>query len=305
MSSSTVSSHSVVAVTGVTGHLGGLILNGLKQKVSASQLVGLVRDTNKTSKDKLGAEVRPFDYNKEEQLAESLKGVQVLVLVSSSEFGKRVAQHTAVIQAAKKAGVQHVIYTSLLYATTTLLAGLASDHVATEKLLAESGLQYTVLRNGWYYENITASIGGVLASNSVFGSAADGIFSSASRKDYADAATQVVVDLLAKKDAHNGKIYELAGEHGFTLAQYAAEIAKQTQKDIKFVNLPEADYAAALAKFGLPEVVAQLIAHSDVQASKGALQVKEADRKVLASLIGRSTTTLAEAVQQGLAALKA
>ena len=278
-------------ITGATGQLGRLVIGKLKEKVDAGSIVALVRNTEK-AKD-LGVEAREFDYDKPELLTESLKGIDQLLLISGSDIGQRARQHANVVNAAKQAGVKKIVYTSLLHTGNTSVS-LAEEHQPTEKAVIESGIPYTILRNGWYTENHTSSLSGVLAAGAVFGSAASGKFSSAARADFAEAAVVVLT-----VTGHEGKIYELAGDEAYTLAEYAAEIAKQTGKNIVYNNLPAAEYSKILESFGLPGFVAEAIAGWDVSASKGDLFD---DSHTLSKLIGRPTTPLPEVVKNALSA---
>jgi NAD(P)H dehydrogenase (quinone) len=279
-----------IAITGATGQLGRQIVEKLTAKIPAKDLVALVRSPQKASG--LGVEARAFDYAQPEGLSAALKGVDTLMLVSSSEVGQRAVQHRNVIAAAKAAGVQRIVYTSLLNADASPLS-LAVEHRATEADLKASGIAYTILRNGWYAENYTGSIPGALAGGAFVGSAGDGRISAATRADFADAA---VVTLTS--EGHDGKTYELAGDEAWTLSDLAAEISRQSGRSIPYRNLPPADYAAALAGFGLPEPLSQAIAGWDVDASRGALFN---DQRVLSKLIGRPTTPLSAAVAAALA----
>lgn len=278
-----------IAITGATGHLGRLVVENLKNTSSTAQIVALVRDPAKAAD--LGAEARRFDYSQPETLAAALQGIDKLLLISSSEVGQRVAQHRNVIEAAKKAGVKHLIYTSLLHADASPLS-LADEHRATEADLRASGLPYTILRNGWYSENHTGSIGGALAGGAFLGSAKEGHISSATRADFAAAAAAVL-----SGSGHEGKTYELAGDEAHTLADLAAEISRQTGRDIPYRDLPAADYATVLIGFGLPEGFAHGIASWDADAANGALFD---DSRQLSHLIGRPTTPLATAVADAL-----
>ncbi|HCE57593.1 MAG TPA: NAD(P)-dependent oxidoreductase [Prolixibacteraceae bacterium] len=278
-------------ITGATGQLGRLVIGKLKEKTEVGSIVALVRNTGK-AKD-LGVEAREFDYDKPELLAESLKGIEQLLLISGSDLGQRARQHANVVNAAKLAGVKKIVYTSLLHTGNTTVS-LAEEHLPTEEAVIESGIPYTILRDGWYTENHTNSISGVLAAGAVFGSAAGGKFSSAARADFAEAAIVVLTEAV-----HDGKIYELAGDAAYTLAEYAAEIAKQTGKNIIYNNLPAAEYAKVLESFGLPGFIAEAIAGWDVSASKGDLFD---DSHTLSKLIGRPTTPLSEVVKNALSA---
>jgi len=162
--------------------------------------------------------------------------------------------------------------------------------------LKASGVPYTILRNGWYTENYTGSIGGALAGGAFIGSAGDGKISSAARADYAEAAVAVLTGT-----GHEGKTYELAGDEAYTLTDLAAEVSRQTGKTIPYKNLPQAEYAAALASFGLPEGFAMALAGWDIAASKGALFD---DGRQFSSLIGRPTTPFATSVTNALKSLK-
>jgi NAD(P)H dehydrogenase (quinone) len=284
----------MIAVTGATGHLGRLVIAALLTKVPASGIVAAVRNVEK-ARDLagLGVHVRQADYNQPPAWDEALKGADKVLLISSSELGQRARQHRSVIDAARRAGVKLLAYTSVLRADTSPL-GLAAEHRETEALIRASGIPYTLLRNGWYTENYTAGIPGALVHGAVYGCAGEGRIASATRADYAEAAVAV---LTAANQA--GLVYELAGDTAYTMAELAAEISRQSGKSIGYVNLPSAEYRNVLMKAGLPEVIAALLADSDTGISKGALFD---DSHQLSKLIGRPTTLLAAAVA---AAMKA
>jgi NAD(P)H dehydrogenase (quinone) len=279
-----------IAVTGATGHLGRLAIQSLKDKASGETTVALVRSPGKAGG--LGVEARAFDYAHHDTLAPALAGIDTLLLISSSEVGQREAQHRNVIAAAKAAGVKRIVYTSILHADRTPIS-LGEEHRATEAALASSGLLTTILRNGWYAQNYTASIPAALANGALVGSAGEGRISLATRADYAEAAAVVLTG-----EGHEGKTYELAGDEAVTLADLAAEISRQTGRDIPYRDLPKAEYAAILKQAGLPETVAEALAEWDVDASNGALFD---DSRQLSKLIGRPTTPLAEAVRAAIA----
>jgi NAD(P)H dehydrogenase (quinone) len=278
-----------IGITGATGQLGRLVVQKLRTRVPPSDIVALVRNPAKAGD--LGVAVRQMDYDRPESLVPALKGVDTLLLISASEIGKRLAQHHNVIEAAKQAGVKRIVYTSLLHADKSPL-DLASEHLPTEKEIEASGIPYTILRNGWYTENYTGSIGGALAGGAFLGSAGKGKISSAARADFADAAVEAVVGA-----GHDGKTYELAGDTSWTLDDLAAEISRQAGKQIPYRDLPEAEYAKALAGFGLPAPIANAIAGWDTGASKGGLFD---DRRQLSKLIGHPTTPMPETVREAL-----
>ncbi|MEQ6969385.1 SDR family oxidoreductase [Pectobacterium polaris] len=282
----------MIAVTGASGQLGRLVIAQLLEKVPASDIVALVRDVNKVADlSAKGVQVKAADYNQPEALASALQGVDKVLLISSSEVGQRAVQHRNVIDAAVKAGVKLVAYTSLLHADKSPLA-LAAEHQQTEALLKASGLPHVLLRNGWYTENYAASIPAALEHGVFIGSAGEGKIASATREDFAAAAVAVLT-----QEGQAGKVYELAGDEPYTLAELAAEISKQSGKNIGYQNLSEAEFAGVLVSAGLPEGFAQIIADSDTGASKGGLFD---DGKQLSRLIGRPTTPLSAVVKATL-----
>lgn len=279
----------MIAITGATGLLGQHVIEFLLKTVPASQIAAIVRNPAKaTALSQQGITVRQADYSDEAALTAALQGIDKLLLISSSEVGQRAPQHRNVINAAKAAHVKFIAYTSLLHADTSPL-GLADEHVATEKMLAESGIAYALLRNGWYTENYLASAPAALEHGVFIGAAGEGKIASATRADYAAAAARVI-----SEDGHAGKTYELAGDAGWTLSQLAAELAKQSGKKVVYQNLSEADFAAALKSVGLPAGLADMLADSDTGASKGGLFD---DSHTLSKLIGRPTTSLADSVK--------
>ncbi len=279
----------MIAITGATGLLGQHVIESLLKTVPASQIVAIVRNPAKaTALSQQGITVRQADYSDEAAFTTALQGIDKLLLISSSEVGQRAPQHRNVINAAKAAHVKFIAYTSLLHADTSPL-GLADEHVATEKMLAESGIAYALLRNGWYTENYLASAPAALEHGVFIGAAGEGKIASATRADYAAAAARVI-----SEDGHSGKTYELAGDAGWTLSQLAAELAKQSGKKVVYQNLSEADFAAALKGVGLPAGLADMLADSDTGASKGGLFD---DSHTLSKLIGRPTTSLSDSVK--------
>ncbi len=282
----------MIAITGVSGLLGRLVVEELLQSVAAQNLVAIVRTPSKVSDlSERGVQVRASDYSDRVAMQQALTGVEKLLLISSSEVGQRALQHRNVIEAAKAAGVKLIAYTSVLHADTSPL-GLAEEHVATEKMLQDSGIPFVLLRNGWYTENYIASVPPALQHGVFIGSAGDGKIASASRADYAAAAAKVMT-----LDNQAGKVYELAGDRGWTLAELAAEVSKQSGKTIVYQDLAEADFKAALLGAGLSEGLAAMLANSDIGASKGGLFD---DSHQLSQLTGRPTTSLAESVRLAL-----
>lgn len=283
----------MIAVTGATGQLGRFVIDALLKKVPAGEIVAAVRAPAKAADlAALGVIVRQADYGQPETLEAAFAGVDKLLLISGSEVGQREAQHKAVIEAARAAGVGFIAYTSLLHADTSPL-GLGVEHRATEALLKASGIPFALLRNGWYSENYAASIPPALAHHAFIGAAGEGRIASAARQDYAEAAAEVMT-----REDQAGKVYELAGDDSYTLAQFAAEIAAQSGEKVDYVNLSQSEFAAALKNAGLPEGLAEMLADSDAGAEKGGLFD---DSRQLSQLIGHPTTTWQAVIRAALA----
>lgn len=278
------------AVTGASGQLGRLVLDTLLGE--GATVAALARDPAKLAD--LGdrsVSVRRFDYDAPDPSA--LDGVERLLLISSSEHGSvREAQHRAVIDAAKAAGVGFIAYTSILHADASPI-GLAIDHRATEAALMASGLPHVLLRNSWYTENYTAQAEGAIARGVLLGSTGAGRISAASRSDYAAAAALVLASASTET-----KTYELAGDEAFTLEEFAAVLAEASGKPVVYRDLPEADYRAALETVGLPPPLARLVADNSAKASGGALFD---NGRALSRLLGRPTTPMRDTVSTRLA----
>ncbi|MDR6491564.1 SDR family oxidoreductase [Paraburkholderia sp. 22099] len=282
----------MIAVTGATGQLGKLVIDALLKTVPAAEIVAVVRSPARADVLKAnGVTVRQGDYDNAQCLERAFAGVDKLLLISSADTGERVHQHRNVIDATNKDKVGLIAYTSLLHADSSPL-GLAAAHRETEAMLKASGLPYVLLRNGWYTENYLASLSSALQRNAFIGCAGNGRIASATRRDYAEAAAAVLTSA-----GQAGKVYELAGDEPYTLAELAAEVARQTGGSIGYTNLPEGEFRAALIRAGLAEPVANKLVEYDVAASKGALHD---DSHSLSRLIGRSTTSLYDAVAQAL-----
>jgi NAD(P)H dehydrogenase (quinone) len=280
------------AITGATGQLGRLVIDVLLKTVPAYRIVAGVRNPAKARDlaDR-GVIVREADYDRPDTLPTALAGVDKLLLISSTDVSGRLPKHRAVIEAAQRAGVSLIAYTSMLHADTSP-ARLAVEHRQTEEVIATSGLPAVILRNGWYTENHLLALPAALEHGAFVGAAGVGRFSSAARKDYAEAAA---VALTA--DGHAGKIYELAADQAFTLAELAAEVSRQSGKSVVYSDLSQAAFEGVLTGAGLSADLAALLADADAAAARGALFD---DGGALGRLIGRPTTPLASLVASAL-----
>ncbi|MGW2332596.1 SDR family oxidoreductase [Streptomyces sp. NPDC001685] len=280
-----------IVVTGATGHLGRHAVEQLLEKVPAEQVTAVARTPEKAADlAARGVRVAVADYNAPETFDGLFAAGDKVLLISGSEVGNdRVAQHRTVIEAAKAAGVALLAYTS---APGTLTAALADDHRATEEVLLASGLPYVLLRNGWYHENYTENLAPVLAHDAVTHAAGDGRISSAARADYAAAAVAVLTG-----EGHENKTYELGGDVAWSMGEYAAELSRQTGREIAENPVSAEALTGILTGAGVPAPFAAILAGVDTSIARGELVVDSGD---LSRLAGRPTTPLADAIAAAL-----
>ncbi|MFI0451825.1 SDR family oxidoreductase [Actinomadura sp. 6N118] len=281
-----------IVVTGATGNLGRFVIEGLLDKVPADQITAVVRSQEKAATFAArGVKIALADYNTPETFDDLFSAGDKVLLISGNEFDKgRVGQHKVVIDAAKAAGVALLAYTS---APGSLTATLADDHRETEAAILESGLPYVLLRNGWYNENYTEQLAPVLQYNAVTQAAGEGRVASAARADYAAAAVAVLTS-----EGHENTTYELSGDTAWGFAEYAAELSKQTGKQIGYNAVSAEEFNAILTgPAGLPEPFAAILVGVEAAIEKGEL----ADTSgVLSRLTGRPTTPIADSIAVAL-----
>ena len=284
-----------IAIAGATGQLGQLVIDALLERgADAAQLVALGRSEEKLAPlAAKGLTTEVADYNVEASLVSALEGVDKLLLISSSEVGQRITQHENIINAAQRVHVSLIAYTSIANALTGNMK-LAEEHVATEQLLAGSGIDYVLLRNGWYTENYTDQLLGYLNSGVVLGAAGEGKISAAPRADFAQAAAAV----LLSEENEAGKIYELGGDKSFTLSQLAGAVGAAAGQEVRYQEVEPEKLEEIYIESGVPAVFAQILVDTDVQVRNGALEVSSSD---LSTLIGRPTTSLGKTIKDALA----
>ncbi|WP_030298091.1 SDR family oxidoreductase [Streptomyces katrae] len=282
-----------IVVTGATGALGRLVVEELLNRVPAERVAVVVRSKEKAADlAGRGVEVRVADYDAPETLAAAFRSGDRVLLISGNEVGRRVPQHTAVIGAAQAAGVAQLAYTGVLGGPEADF-DLAAEHKVTEQAILDSGLPYTFLRNGWYHENYTHHLAAVLEHGAVVGSAGEGRIASAARADYAAAAAAVLTG-----EGHLNQVYELSGDTAWSLAEYAAEIAAQSGKEVAYTEVPADAHLSILTGAGVPEGFAAILVDVDAAISRGRLAHTGGD---LSRLIGRPTTPVAHAITSALA----
>ncbi|MFD3418489.1 SDR family oxidoreductase [Streptomyces decoyicus] len=286
-----------IVVTGATGALGRLVIEELLKRTAPDEIVAVARDRAKAAGlAARGVEVKVADYSRPESLQGVFTSGDRVLFISGNEAGRRLTQHRAVIDAAREAGVALLAYTSVLGGPTATFS-IAEEHVATEQALLASGVPYCLLRNGWYHENYTGTLAATLRTGAVVGSAGQGRVATAARRDFAEAAAVVLTG-----SGHENSVYELSGDTAWTMAEYAAEVSRQTGRTIPYRDLPQERYVALMIEAGVPALGAQMIADADAGIARGELAATPGE---LSGLLGRPTTPLADAITEALKELPA
>ena len=278
-----------IVVTGASGHLGRLVVDQLLAAGTPPvQIVATGRDIDKLPDlAHEGVTVRRADFADPTTVDEVFVGANAVLLVSTTTVAQRFDNARNAIDAAARAGVSRIVYTSILNASTAQMT-LADAHRRTEDYLRASGSPFVILRNGWYLENYTDQLPMITEYQALLGSAQDGLVSAASRRDYAAAAVAVLT-----QDGHLGATYELGGTP-FTLTELAATISDVLGTHIDYQDMSVADYTSTLTGAGLPAKMAAAVADADAGLARGELFTESED---LVKLIGRPATTAREAVQ--------
>ena len=265
-----------IAVTGATGQLGQHVINGLREKLPPQDIIAVVRNAAKAENiAQRGAVVRVAEYGNRDALKEAFTGVEKVLLISSSEIGRRFEQHRNVIETAKAAGVKHIVYTSAPKATTTELI-VAPEHKATEEFLYQVGVPYTIVRNNWYTENYLPQVEIARGKGALIAAAGSGRVASASRFDFAAGAVAVLLG-----QGHDGKVYEFGGDYAWNYEELAKTIGEIIQKPVVYQDEGMAGFIAALDGNIAAGLLAETTGH-------------------LSSLIGRPTTPLKKGLTDAL-----
>lgn len=244
-------------ITGASGQLGQLVLAELLQTPDL-KLIATSRQPEKLADFAArGVNVRQADFNQPETLPAAFAGATRMLLISTDTVGSRIESHRQAIEAAVKAGVQHIVYTSWPHADQSV-ALVAPDHAATEQMLRDSGLSYTILRNNLYTENLLGSLQTALATGVLAHASGSGKAAYVTRLDCARAAAGAL-----KADSTDNRILDVSGPKAYDSAEIASIASELTGRQIQALNLPEPDYKQALLGAHLPEFVADLLISFD------------------------------------------
>lgn len=282
-----------IALTGATGHFGSIVAETLLKTVPAGNIVASVRNPEKAEKLKArGVDVRHGDFDQPETLDAAFAGVDRLLIVSADgDNDTRIRQHKAAVDAAVRAGVGFIVYTSVADADNSALF-LAPVHRATEEFIRESGIPYAFLRNNWYLENEAGSIQAAKAGAPWVTSAGDGKVGWATRGDYAEAAAAVLAG-----EGHENAIYELSGKPA-SQAELAAVVGGVLGREVAVQQVDDATYAKIMAGAGVPEGALPIVVAIQSAIRDGSLNSESGD---LEKLLERPLTPLSEGVSQLLA----
>ncbi len=263
-------------VTGANGKLGRHVTQ-LLLEANAGTVIAASRDTSKLA-DLVakGAQARHADFDDPASLAEAFKGVDRLLIISTDSLGsgKRLAQHTAAVAAAKEAGVGHVVYTSMPNPETSAVT-FAGDHLGTENAIKASGVPYTILRNSWYQENLFMGLPAALKSGQWYSASADGKIPYIAHADCARAATAALIKAPANQTL------TLTGPELLTTQQVAALAAAATGKPLAVVDVTDEQLAGGLAHAGLPEAIIPMLVSFDTTTRQGGFDILTGDVETL------------------------
>lgn len=286
-----------IAITGATGQFGSLVIESLLNTVPAGDLVVSVRNPDKANDLKArGVEVRHGDFDKPETLDVAFAGVDRLLIVSADGDNEtRIRQHKAAVDAAAKAGVGFIAYTSVGHAEKSELF-LAEVHRVTEEAIRATGIPYSFLRNNWYMENEVGSIQGAVAGAPWVTSAGSGKVGWAARGDYAEAAANVLTGV-----GHENTVYELSGKP-LTQEELTGIISDVIGKEIKLMQVDDEAYAKIMAEVGVPEVALPIVVAIQRGIREGWLDIESGD---LEKVLNRPVTPLADVIRDLVNSLQA
>lgn len=246
----------MILVTGATGQLGSAIVNNLLLQVSPSEIAVLVRDEEKAKELKSkGVQIRIGDYKNPNSLVNAFKDVEKLILISSNDFNDRIGQHKNAIDAAKKAGVKHIIYTSMSMndIETSPLKPFLADHYETEDYIKNNGFTYTMMQHSLYLDVLPMFIGEQVLETGVFFPAGEGRVAYASRTDLAEAIAKV-----ALSDAFDNQSLPMTNVKNYSYADVAKTLTELSGKEVAYVSPTPEVFELTLKGFNLPEPIIQM-----------------------------------------------
>jgi NAD(P)H dehydrogenase (quinone) len=287
-------------VTGASGQLGRLVLDTLlaSGKVSPASIIATSRDVSKLEAYAAkGLTVRAADFDDAASLDAAFAGATKVLIISTDALdkpGKRLAQHKAAVAAAERAGAKHILYTSMPQPDDSLVT-FAPDHLGTEDAIKATGIPYTILRDGWYAENLFLSLPHALQTGSWYTSTGEGKIAHITRADTAAAIAGAVL-----KAGTESKTYTLTGPKSRTAEEIAAIVSAATGRPLNVVHVTDAQLTEGLKAAGLPEGFIPVIVSFDANTREGKIAMVTGDAETLS---GGTLTSLEDFVAANKAAL--
>jgi len=279
-------------ITGANGHLGTAVIDFLLKKNPSLKIAGLVRSEEKGQalKEK-GVELRMGDYTDASSLKNAVKNIDTLLLISSGTLKDRIKQHVNVINAAKEAGVKHILYTSIVQAEKKLSA-IAVDHFETEEAIKASGINYTILRNTYYSEFFQPIfLGNAVETGEWYYPANGSKINMALRTEMAEAAANILLDV----NNHVNKTYEITSGQSYSFSQLAGIVSVASEKQVRYADLSLDSWQEGLSKAPIPNDVKDFLVDNARSITKGSLDYTDV---ALENLLGRKPQDLAGYIYQ-------
>jgi NAD(P)H dehydrogenase (quinone) len=282
----------MILVTGATGHLGVATIDFLLKKLPPSQLAALVRDERKaTALRESGVDIRVGSYDDTASLDKAMQGIDKVLLIAGTDEDKRLQQHKNVVDAAKKAGVQLIAYTSrTLKDRSTMANQLMEGHFQTEDYIKASGLAYILFRNVLYMDAIPQFVGANVFETGIHLPAGQGRVPFALRYEMGEA----IANALAA-DGSVAEIYQLTGSEAYSFDDVAATLTELSGKAVNYTAVEESTFKGRMKERGLPDMMIQRVTGFITDISNGQEDEVSPD---LENLLGRKPTLLKEGLKR-------
>ena len=281
----------MILITGAAGSLGKATINFLLEKgYQAQNIIALVRDEAKAPDLKAkGVIIKIGDYDNYDSLLSAMAGVEKVLLISGSDVVKRSTQHENVVNAAKEAGIKHILYTSFQRkneSDSSPIAFVAKSHIDTENMVKSSGIAYTILRNNIYLDMLPIFLGEKVLETGVFFPAGETKSAFASRSDMAEAIANILIG-----KGHENKEYDLSNTESFSFQDIANSLSSLTGKGVNYFSPDKETYHQTLANAGVPAEYIGMFAGFAEAMKQGEFTETSTD---LEKLLGRKPATAQE-----------
>jgi NAD(P)H dehydrogenase (quinone) len=282
----------MILITGANGQLGTAVIAQLLKKTSANQIAAFVRDATKASAlSSKGVDIRIGSYDDVASLDQAMQGIETVLLIAGTDEEKRLQQHQNVVDAAKRAGVRCIAYTSrTLKDRSTIVNKLMEGHFQTEDYIKASGLNYVIFRNVLYMDTIPQFVGGAsVFDRGINLPTGDGRVPFALRSDMGEAMANALLD--ADRKNH---IYQLTGSEPYSFDDVAASLSDLSGKKVDYTPAEKSTFAAQMQERGTPKIMVQRVVGFLTDIKNGQEEDVTPDLK---NLLGRSPTSLKEGLR--------